>query len=85
MTVSEKSEFCNNFIADIAIYGFNTAVMGMQLKLEGQLVGVFQNDQNGFFARFNFNNHEVEIPCDSHTFHKTPFGEAILTLEVNQS
>ena len=57
--------------------------MGKTLKLEGQLVVVYQNEANGYFARFNFNNHEIEIPCDRETFHGIRFGDAILTLEVH--
>ena len=57
-------------------------MMGNKLVLEGQLVGVYNDGNNSFFARINLANHEIDLPCDRDTFHGMKFGDATLTLEI---
>ena len=55
---------------------------GEKLVLTGQLIGVFNNGNDAFFARFNMENHEIDVPCDRKAFHGIRFGEAVMTFEV---
>lgn len=52
------------------------------LTFTGNLIGVFQKENN-FYARFKISDfEEIHFPIDSEAFHKLKFGIAKLTLEV---
>lgn len=52
------------------------------LTIAGNLIGVFQKD-NDFYARFKISDfEEIDLPIDHDQFQKIKFGKGKLTLEI---
>ena len=63
-------------------FSFASMTGDNKIVLIGQLHGVYAIDNGTFFARFNFEGHEIDVPCDQNAFHGIRFGDAILSFEV---
>lgn len=55
------------------------------LTYNGRLIGVFQKENDQFFARLKIDGsdfEEIDFPVDREKFHQLKFGKATLTLNI---